>query len=125
MKPWVVKGLGLLESSLEPPQHEPNEIDWKVALSSDSKRLSEHLCAFANYPGGGYLIFGVKSDATLQGLKLGEIEDISNRIANLGRDSVEPPLQLDHEGWIFIKPICSSFTSQSPQSNLLENAVAL
>jgi predicted HTH transcriptional regulator len=98
MKPWVVKGLGLLESSLEPPQHEPNEIDWKVALSSDSKRLSEHLCAFANYPGGGYLIFGVKSDATLQGLKLGEIEDISNRIANLGRDSVEPPLQLDHEG---------------------------
>jgi predicted HTH transcriptional regulator len=98
MKPWVSKGIELLAGSLEPPQQEPNEIDWKVALSSDSRRLSEHLCAFANYPGGGYLAFGIKSDASLKGLTTAEMERISGQIANLARDGVEPPLQLDHEG---------------------------
>jgi predicted HTH transcriptional regulator len=77
-------------------QHELNEIDWKVALSDDKKRLAEHLCAFANYPGGGYLVFGITQDASLKGFTADEIEETSNRIANLGRDAVEPALQLDH-----------------------------
>jgi predicted HTH transcriptional regulator len=98
MKTWVAKALELLSNSLEPPQHEPNEIDWKVSLSADSKRLSEHLCAFANYPGGGYLAFGIANDATLKGLTPTEVEEISKKVVNLGRDAVEPPLQLDHEG---------------------------
>jgi len=98
MKPWVAKGLDLLSSSLEPPKHEPNEVDWKVALSDDKKRLAEHLCAFANHPGGGILAFGIKSDASVQGLSIDEVEKISSRVASLGRDAVEPPLQLDHEG---------------------------
>ena len=97
MKTWVTKGLELLTSSLDPPQHELNEIDWKVALSGDSKRLSEHLCAFANYPGGGYLAFGVGNDGSLSGLSTVDLEQISIKITNLGRDAVEPPLQLDHE----------------------------
>jgi predicted HTH transcriptional regulator len=101
MKPWVVKCLELLENSLEPPQHELSEIDWKVALSDDKKRLAEHLCAFANHPGGGYLVFGISRDAILKGLTVDEIEETSNRIVNLGRDAVEPPLQLDFQGMSF------------------------
>jgi predicted HTH transcriptional regulator len=30
-------------------------------LSPDKKRLSEHLSAFANLPGGGFLVFGVNN----------------------------------------------------------------
>src|SRR5665213_585568 len=98
MKAWVAKALELLASSLEPPQHEYNEIDWKITLSSDSKRLADHLGAFSNYPGGGYLVFGVASDSSLEGVTIAEIEQISNRIVNLGRDALEPSLQLDHFG---------------------------
>ncbi len=54
MKPWMAKALELLRASLEPPQHELNELDWKAALSPDKRRLTEHLSAFANLPGGGY-----------------------------------------------------------------------
>jgi ATP-dependent DNA helicase RecG len=97
MKPWVAKCLKLLESSLE-AKHELNEIDWKVGLSDDKKRLTEHLCAFANYPGGGFLVFGVNRDAVVIGLSPLEIEGIANKVVNLGRDSVEPALQLDHQG---------------------------
>jgi len=98
MKPWVAKCLELLGSSLEPPPHELNEVDWKVALSSDKRRLTEHLCAFANHPGGGFLVFGIDRDANPKNLAIGEMEEIVNRIVNLGRDAVEPALQLDHKG---------------------------
>jgi ATP-dependent DNA helicase RecG len=101
MKGWHTKALELLERSLEPPKHEYNEIDWKVALSNDKKHLTEHLCAFSNHPGGGYLIFGVARNGTLDGVTSEDIESISNRLVNLGRDAVEPPLQLDHHGTSF------------------------
>ena len=98
MKPWVQKARDLLTSSLQPPQHELNEIDWKGALSIETKRLAEHLCAFSNYPGGGYLAFGINSDGSMGGIVLSQIEQIANRLTNLGRNSVEPALQLDHMG---------------------------
>ena len=71
MKAWVGKALALLAASLEPPRHELNELDWKAALSPDKKRLTEHLSALANYPGGGYLVFGVDNS----GIPLGINED--------------------------------------------------
>jgi ATP-dependent DNA helicase RecG len=98
MKPWVTRAYALLTSSLQPPQHELNEIDWKASLSHDSRRLTEHLCAFSNHPGGGYFVFGVESDGSLDGVGLSQIEQIANKLANLGRDAVEPSLQLDHMG---------------------------
>jgi len=101
MKLWHTKALELLESSLEPPKHEYNEIDWKVALSNDKKHLTEHLCAFSNYPGGGYLIFGIARSGALEGVTDEDIEGISNKLVNLGRDALEPSLQLDHHGTPF------------------------
>ncbi|HEY0309093.1 MAG TPA: ATP-binding protein [Acidobacteriaceae bacterium] len=98
MKPWVTKATNLLTNSLQPPQHELNELDWKGALSNDSKRLTEHLCAFSNYPGGGCFVFGVDANGNMAGIGLKEIEDIANKLSNLGRDAVEPALQLDHIG---------------------------
>ncbi len=96
MKVWVAKAEELLVNSLQPPQHELNEIDWKGALSDDNKRLTEHLCAFSNYPGGGTFAFGVNSDGTLSSLSMLDIEAIANRLTNLGREAVEPSVQLDH-----------------------------
>ncbi|HTJ79813.1 MAG TPA: ATP-binding protein [Rariglobus sp.] len=96
MKSWMSKAIELLQSSLEPPQHELNELDWKAFLSPDKKRLTEHLSAFANRPGGGFLVFGIHSSGALTGIDQAEVEKTINQLANLGREAVDPPLALDH-----------------------------
>ncbi|HVZ84189.1 MAG TPA: ATP-binding protein [Terracidiphilus sp.] len=101
MKPWVEKAMVLLASSLEPPHHELNEIDWKSAISPNKQRLVEHLCAFANHPGGGWLVYGIGPDSNFVGITPSEIESTVNQLTNLGRDAIEPSLQLDHLGMEF------------------------
>jgi len=96
MKNWVSKALNLLTASLEPPKHELNELDWKGALSPDKKRLTEHLSAFANQPGGGSLVFGVDNSGKPIGIDEDAVEKIVTQLANLGRAAIEPPLALDH-----------------------------
>jgi predicted HTH transcriptional regulator len=96
MKAWMTKALELLKASLEPPKHELNELDWKAALSPDKKRLTEHLSAFANQPGGGYLVFGVDSAGIPSGVDEKTVETTVNQLANLGRAGLEPPVALDH-----------------------------
>ncbi len=96
MKAWMSKALELLKASLEPPKHELNELDWKAVLSPDKKRLTEHLSAFANQPGGGYLVFGIDSAGTPSGLDEKFVETTVNQLANLGRQGLEPPVALDH-----------------------------
>lgn len=96
MKAWMTKAMDLLKGSLEPPKHELNELDWKAALSPDKKRLTEHLSAFANQPGGGYLVFGVDSAGAPTGVDEKAVETTVNQLANLGRASLEPPVALDH-----------------------------
>ncbi len=96
MKPWVSKTLNLLVASLEPPKHELNELDWKAALSPDKKRLTEHLSAFANQPGGGSLVFGVDNNGNPVGMDEAAVEKAVIQLANLGRAALEPALALDH-----------------------------
>lgn len=96
MKPWMQRALQLLAASLEPPRHELNELDWKAALSPDKKRLTEHLAAFANFPGGGFFVFGVDNSGTPIGIAQDECEKVVGQLANLGRDALEPRLALDH-----------------------------
>jgi predicted HTH transcriptional regulator len=96
MKSWMAKALELLRASLEPPQHELNELDWKAALSPDKKRLTEHLSALSNLPGGGYLVYGVGSTGVPVGVTQPEVEKVINQLANLGWEALEPPLALDH-----------------------------
>lgn len=95
-KYWITSVLNILEQSLRPVPHEVNELDWKASLSEDKDRLAEHLMAFANYPSGGSLIFGVADTGQPVGVEQSEIAKIINTLANLGRDSVEPPIAIDH-----------------------------
>lgn len=96
-KHWVIQAQAWLRSSREPVPHEINELDWKVDLSGNKERLAEHLIAFANNPNGGCLVFGVAdSGAELVGVNQAQVEEIITRLANLGRDALEPPLALDH-----------------------------
>jgi ATP-dependent DNA helicase RecG len=96
VKNWLHKAVELLSESLEPPHHELNELDWKSALSPDKRRLTEHLSAFGNYPGGGFLVFGVTNDGIPTTLEADVVEKTINQLANLGREALDHPLVLDH-----------------------------
>ena len=72
-------------------------LDWKQSLSPKKDRLTQHLSAFANYPNGGIIVFGVDDQtATLKGVQQPEVASIIGQLANLGCDALEPPVRLDH-----------------------------
>lgn len=96
MKTWSAKALELLQASLKPPRHELNELDWKTEISQDKERLTEHLSAFANYPGGGFLVFGVDRVGNPVGIAEEQVSTTINQLASLGRDALEPPVLLDN-----------------------------
>jgi predicted HTH transcriptional regulator len=96
-KHWITQATSWLKASREPISHEVNELDWKGGLSDNSERLVEHLIAFANHTNGGYLVFGVtEPGAELVGITQKQVVEIVGKLANLGRDVIEPPLVLDH-----------------------------
>lgn len=95
-KYWVILALQCLEESLAPLPHEANEIDWKARLSDKKERLAEHLMAFANHANGGTLAFGVNNAGVPVGIDASAVAEITNTLANLGRDAIEPPLAIDH-----------------------------
>jgi len=87
----------MLETSLGPVPHEPNELDWKQSLSPKKDRLAQHLSAFANHPNGGVLVFGIDDQtASPIGIKQDEATAIVGQLANLGRAALEPPVAIDH-----------------------------
>lgn len=96
-RPWLAQAVAILRRSLLPVATEPNELDWKSGLSSNKERLTEHLSAFGNQPGGGFLAFGIDdSTARIVGVTQEVVETIVNQLANLGRDALEPPIAIDH-----------------------------
>lgn len=96
-KPWINKALEYLQHSLEPIPQEINELDWKSTLSPDNKKLSRHLSAFANHPGGGFLVFGIEDKtANLIGINKETSEQIIQKLGSLCRDTITPVIGLDH-----------------------------
>src|SRR5271167_970640 len=96
MKNWVNRAFGLLKASHEQPRHELNELDWKGALSPDKKRLAEHLSAFSNYAGGGFMVYGVTNGGIPASVDQQTIEETVKQLANIGRHGIEPAISLDH-----------------------------
>jgi ATP-dependent DNA helicase RecG len=95
-KHWIETAQECLEECLAPVPHEVNELDWKVRLSENKERLIEHLIASANHPDGACLVFGVADDGHPRGVDAESVARISNTLANLGRDAVEPCVAIDH-----------------------------
>lgn len=94
---WVDQALIFLENSLQPVPEELNELDWKEKLSTNKERLSEHLSAFANYPGGGFMIFGIEDrTAKVVGIDKTNCHLIIEKLTNLARNTLEPQVRLCH-----------------------------
>lgn len=97
MKPWVKKAKELLDHSLGKIPQELNELDWKENLSPKNDKLCQHICAFANLPGGGFMVFGVEDKTAIpKGIKYEEANLIVEKLASLCRDGVSPLIAIDH-----------------------------
>jgi predicted HTH transcriptional regulator len=95
-KSWIETVKKFLQSSLSPIPHELNELDWKEALSENNERMAQHLSAFANQAGGGFFCFGIGSLGQPQGVTRDQVHDAIQKLANLARTAIEPPLKIDH-----------------------------
>lgn len=97
IKSWIQKARYLLDYSFNPVPHELNELDWKEDLSPKTDKLIQHLSAFANLPGGGFLIFGIENkSATIKGVDKKQAEKIVEKLSTLGRDALQPLVTIDH-----------------------------
>lgn len=97
MNTWTEKAKNYLDKSLGKVSIEPNEIDWKESLSTNNKKLSCHISAFANLPGGGFLVFGINDKTTeINDINRGDAKMIVEKLSSLCRDSVEPLVKIEH-----------------------------
>jgi ATP-dependent DNA helicase RecG len=97
MKNWIAKAIAYLEKSLGKVPTELNEIDWKESLSPNNDKLCQHISAFSNLPGGGFLVFGINNKtAEIIGVDRSASDLIVDKLASLCRDSVSPLVRLDH-----------------------------
>jgi predicted HTH transcriptional regulator len=96
-KSWISKALKLLENSLVPIPQELNELDWKEDISTNNTKITHHISAFANYPGGGYLVYGIQSKTgKIIGIDQNTVKLVIEKISNLSRDTLDPVVQIDH-----------------------------
>lgn len=97
MKNWINKAIVYLDKSLGKIPTELNEIDWKEDLSPKNDKLCQHISAFANMPGGGFLVFGINNKtAQIIGVERDKTDIIIERLASLCRDGVNPLVKIDH-----------------------------
>ena len=97
MKNWIPKAINYLGKSLGKVPSELNEIDWKETLSPKNDKLCQHISAFANMPGGGFLVFGINDKtASIIGIERTKADNIVERLASLCRDGVDPLVKIDH-----------------------------
>ena len=96
MNNWEEIAIELLNKSLGLIPQELNELDWKSDLSDKSNRLAQHISAFANYPGGGYLAFGINNQGETLILDQEQTEKIIHRLGNIARNNLAQPVGIEH-----------------------------
>jgi predicted HTH transcriptional regulator len=94
---WKDKAVKYLKDSLYPIPSELNEIDWKSGLSSKTDRLAQHLCAFANQEGGGFLVYGVNDDATMFSVTKEESDGIVKKLGNIALNNLSQSIKIQHD----------------------------
>ena len=80
-----------------PVPMELNELDWKEDLSPNNDKLTRHLSAFANLPGGGFLVFGIDGKTgSVNGINNLPVNTIVERLSSLSRSNLTPAVTIDH-----------------------------
>jgi ATP-dependent DNA helicase RecG len=70
-------------------------VEVKRAAGGFPESAVSSMCALANLPGGGIIIFGLDEDAGFAAVDLGDIKRLKTNIANRARQAFQPPLQIE------------------------------
>ena len=93
---WKEKATQALYDSLHPIPTEHNNLDWKSDLSPNKDKMAQHLSAFANNEGGGFLVFGVKNDGEFTSITQDKAEEIVKKLSNIAANRLQPSFQIEH-----------------------------
>lgn len=96
MNNWTDTAIQLLKNSLKTVPLELNELDWKSDISGKGDRLAQHISAFANYPGGGFLVFGINNNGQPVALSKQDMDIIIQKMGNIARNNLAQPIGIDH-----------------------------
>ena len=96
MNNWIETALQVLIKCLNPVPVELNEMDWKSGLSDKTERLAQHISAFANHSGGGYLAFGISNSGNSAPLTKNEMDVVIQKLGNIARNNLAQPVGIDH-----------------------------
>lgn len=95
---WLEKAIQYLDESLKYVSHELDKLDWKLDISPKNDKLSQHISAFSNLPGGGFLVYGINNKTReIVGVTTKQVEVILDKFSNLTRDSVEPQVVFEYK----------------------------
>jgi hypothetical protein len=64
--------------------------DFKVQLPERIEQITKEVCALANLPGGGILLFGISDEGEIVGIKANELDKIKLRITSSIRNLCDP-----------------------------------
>jgi hypothetical protein len=64
--------------------------DFKVQLPERIERITKEVCALANLPGGGILLFGISDEGEIVGIKASKLDKIKLRITGSIRNLCDP-----------------------------------
>ena len=64
--------------------------DFKVQLPEHIESITKEVCALANLPGGGILLFGISDEGEIVGIQTSELDQIKLRITNSIRNLCDP-----------------------------------
>jgi predicted HTH transcriptional regulator len=94
---WQEKAIKCLKKSLSPIPIELNEIDWKSDLSPKTDKLAQHVCAFSNQEGGGFLVYGVNDNATMFSVTKEDADTIVKNLGNIALNNLSQSVQIQHD----------------------------
>lgn len=93
---WKEIAIRILNDSLYPIPSELNKLDWKSGLSDKTERLAQHISAFANMKGGGFLVYGVNNDGTLFNMTKEEIDKTIQTLGNIAHNNLAYSIPIEH-----------------------------
>jgi len=91
---WKEKAIKILNDSLKPVPSELNELDWKSELSPKTDKLAQHISAFANLSGGGFMVFGVNNDGELSSIIKTNADIIIQKLGNIAKNNLNQPIMI-------------------------------
>jgi predicted HTH transcriptional regulator len=123
MKSWLPRATQLLAGLAGHAPHRLDELQI-CDLRIDLDTCADHLCALANHPGGGVLVFGVDDLGTVLTYPSANPEQIADVVRDLAR-STSVPVFIDHaietadQGWTLFIQVYESAVKPVIRAGLL------